>query len=64
LAEIDRLLVKNLLQLNVKYAYREISGGITFLGWRFFFGENGKIVQTVIGASQARMLERLKQFEI
>lgn len=50
---------KEKLLLNPKSCIIPVKNGVEFLGWRFKFGKNGKIVQTVKAQSRKRILKKV-----
>lgn len=55
-------LIENVkLKSNSKSQIISSKQGITFLGYRFFYGENGKIVQTPKKATRRRILKKIKE---
>ena len=63
LLDAERVLNKNKLQINEKSQAIPIKNGILFLGWRFYFGKNGEIVQTVKKESRQRMLKHVRYLD-
>lgn len=51
---------KEKIELNPKSSIYPCKNGIEFLGWRFKFGENGKIIQKVKKQSKKRILTKVK----
>ena len=60
LEEIGKEVLKEKIQLNPKSTVISVKNGIEFLGWRFSFGKNGKVIQKVKNASKKRMFEKMK----
>lgn len=60
LNEVEKILNENNLEMNKKSQAISIKNGILFLGWRFYFGKNGEIVQTVKKESRQRMIKHIK----
>ena len=46
--------------LNPKSAIFAVKNGVEFLGWRFFYGKNGKIVQKIKAQSRRRAFAKYK----
>ncbi len=61
LKSIKMALNDNLLDINLKSQIFPIKNGIDFLGWYFFYGKNGKIVQKLKKTSKKRILQRVKK---
>ena len=61
LSRVARQMERDGLILNQKSAYYPIRAGVSFLGWRFFYGENNRIVQVVTKASRKRILRRARK---
>lgn len=58
ITDVNRLLTENCLILNPKSQMVAIKNGVDFLGWRFSYGKNGKIIQKVRPSTKKRILER------
>jgi len=57
-----RIEVKNeSLELNPKSAVIPVKNGVEFLGWRFKFGKNGKLIQKIRQSSRKRMLLKVRK---
>ena len=52
---------KERLELNPKSAVIPIKNGVEFLGWRFKFGKNGKIIQKIRQSSRKRMVLKVRK---
>lgn len=57
---VKALLKENKLVLNPKSQITEVKNGVDFLGWRFLYADNGKIVQKVRPSTKKRIIERAK----
>lgn len=57
---VGELLGNDRLILNPKSQMTAVRNGVEFLGWRFLYGENGKIVQGVRPSTKKRILKRVQ----
>lgn len=61
LSRVRLLIEDNDLVMNPKSCYGRVSDGVNLLGWRCFYADNGRIVQTAIKASAKRMLTHVRK---
>jgi len=48
------------LQLNAKTEIRPLKNGVDYLGWRFVFGRNGKVLRLLKQGSKQRVRRQIK----
>ncbi|MBR5647092.1 MAG: RNA-directed DNA polymerase [Treponema sp.] len=60
LEKIKREVENNKIYLNSKSAIITVKNGVEFLGWRFFYGVNGRIIQKVKQQSKKRIFEKVR----
>lgn len=60
ICEANKLLLKERLTLNPKSQAIPIKNGVEFLGWRFSFGNTGKVIQKLKKSAKSRILKKVK----
>ena len=60
LERIKEIIVRDKIYSNKKTQIYAVKNGINFLGWHFFYGENGKIVQKPLKQTKKRILQKVK----
>ncbi len=60
LDKIKDMIVRDKVYPNKKTQICAVKNGINFLGWHFFYGENGKIVQKPLKQTKKRILQKVK----
>lgn len=58
--DVKQLLAENQLALNPKSQIIAIKNGVEFLGWRFLYGNNGRLLQKVRPSTKKRIIDRAK----
>ena len=61
LEDVRREVKNESLELNPKSAVIPVKNGVEFLGWRFKFGKNGKLIQKIRQSSRKRMLLKMRK---
>lgn len=59
LKSVENLVLSNLLELNHKSQIISIKNGINFLGFHFFYVQNGKILQVIIHQTMQRIKKKV-----
>lgn len=60
LEKIRNEIEKNQIYLNLKSSIISVKNGVEFLGWRFYFSKNGKIIQKIKVQSKKRIFKKIK----
>lgn len=60
LIRIVQEITKERLIVNAKTQIIQMRNGISFLGWRFFYGKNGEVVQKILRQAKVRVMQKVK----